>query len=339
MKQKEELLLRAIGGIDEELVLNAQPRSERGGRIIWWKKGVLAACLCLLVGLGAVGVHLLRPSQMPEPAADTTAEQGENAAVDVADLLPQPGEEVFTEDVLYVQTLPVAGRAAEYYQVKTGSRGNELLSESLGEPLENADNWYRLAGHDELQYLILRGENGYSLWEFACFVVWDEEQASEAAQIEDWGEYTWMKDAEFSPYRYDHVLQTVYGVTGAQDIVSITVTPNQMDNTDAGKALQREIGTKTIADENDIAALYDVISGIICLGGDHWEHIGFNNTNLLEGVRLTRNLTIELADGRTISALKYTAMTNRFYENGGVAYEALSAEDAAAVERILGIER
>ena len=37
--------------------------------------------------------------------------------------------------------------------------------------------------------------------------MWDEEQASEAAQTEDWGEYTWMKDAEFSPYRYDDALQ------------------------------------------------------------------------------------------------------------------------------------
>ena len=338
MSRKTELLLRAVGGIDEDLILAAAPRPEAGGRIVWWKKGVLAACLCLLVGLGAVGVYLLRPSQTP-PASDPTAEQGERAAVDIADLLPQPDEEVYTETMLYVQTLPDAGRAAEYHKVTAGGRGSDLLPESLGEPLEGAENWYRLAGHDELQYLILRTEDEYSLWEFACFVVWDEEQASEAAQAEDWGEYAWMKEADFGPYCYADALEAVYGVTGAQDIVSVTVTPDPMDNTDAGKALQREIGTKTLDGEEDIAALYNVISGIICLGGDHWELIGFNDTNLLEGVRLTRNLSIELSDGRKIGGLKYTAVSDRFYEYGGIAYEVLDAASAAAAEQILGIER
>lgn len=58
---KSEKILRAIGEIDEQLVREAEPQEKRRGARSWKKWAALAACLCLVVGVGVfAGPRLLR---------------------------------------------------------------------------------------------------------------------------------------------------------------------------------------------------------------------------------------------------------------------------------------
>lgn len=159
-----------------------------------------------------------------------------------------------------------------------------------------------------------------------------------------WAQVPWFNwELDFSPYPYSLVLETIYGVHSAANIKWIETAPANMDNTDAGKALQEEIGTKEISDPEEIETLYNIISSMLCMGEDHWELIfpadngEAPESRLLDRVRLSRYLAIG-TDWGEIYSLKYTAVSGCFYEYGGIAGEALSDEDAAVVEAILGIE-
>ena len=110
-----------------------------------------------------------------------------------------------------------------------------------------------------MQYLILREEDGYSLWKFSHFLVWDQEEFAAVKEgladgTSAWSDFSWFSlDMDFSPYSYDMVLRDIYGVTSGEAIESILVEPANMDNTDAGKKLQEEIGTRTITEKSQIA--------------------------------------------------------------------------------------
>ncbi|MBS6349744.1 MAG: hypothetical protein KH443_13245, partial [Oscillospiraceae bacterium] len=187
-----------------------------------------------------------------------------------------------------------------------------------GEALEEVPGWYRLRGHEDLQYLIgPDGDGELALWEFAYFV-----------------------PEEGETYSYRTVLEDIYHIFSAEDIAQITVFPGNMDNTDEGKAAQEEIGTCVITHREDIAALYEAMASAECLGPNLWDEIRWGHQsdhNLVQAVRNTRYLTIETADGRTMDHLKYTAGGHQFYEYSGVAYVPLEEAAARRVERILGI--
>lgn len=330
---REDQLLELLGEAADRHVLAAdQPVRKRKP---WRRRLALAACLCLAVGFSAWGWRTA-PEHIPDASAAPA--QTPAAPVPVGGLLSPAGR--YEEQELRVSMLPLLGRIAEYHQVRDA--GQDKLEEAVGEALDGAEGWYRLLGHEELQYLLTRAEDGsLSLWEFACFQVWDEdmrEQVREgiASGNADWGETAWFHwDLDVSPYSYHLVLEDIYGIRSADDILSITVQPANMSNTDAGKALQQEIGTCTVTGREEIAAVYQAISGMECLGGNRWEDIGLEE-NLLEAVRQGRYLILHMADG-AVSSLKYTASSGQFYEYGGVAYTPLEAETAEEVSRILGI--
>lgn len=58
-----------------------------------------------------------------------------------------------------------------------------------------------------------------------------------------------------------------------------------------------------------------------------------------EAVRLGRSLTLVTDYGNEIDGLKYTAVSDMFYEYSGIAYNRLTAETADRVCRILHIEK
>lgn len=103
----------------------------------------------------------------------------------------------------------------------------------------------------------------------------------------------------FTPYNYSIVLKDIYGLTSVDAITSIIVEPADMDNTEAGQALQKEIG-KTI-----ITTIYKTISSMVCLDDDNWDKIGIgDDINTLEEVRQGRYLTIKFDNGMQIDNLK-----------------------------------
>jgi len=243
--------------------------------------------------------------------------------------------------------LPVGDRVAEYQQVENPNAiPKEERPQYLGDPYLDLEGWYRPALTTELRYLVHLEEDGsYTLWAFSSFAVLDEQTKAEMAEnLENsiWATVEWFSlDLNFDPYPYSEVLETIYGITSAEDIRSITVTPATMDNTDAGKKLQKQIGTHAVWKQEELTAFYEALSSSICYGSDHWEQINLGETDpdggLSNRVRLCRYLTVETTHG-TLDNLKYSAAGGQFYEYSGIAYEPLDTETAAVMNRMFQIE-
>ena len=350
-RERAMRLLAAIGEAEDTFVEQAEIREgtgegagtsgvrgqRRGLRSIFGARGgrrrrtaeICVACFALAAGIGlwihfsgvftpGSGTQHAVPEEQGISAGEETGDENiaeDKTYVDVQELIGE--EEGISADgeVLETQWIRIGERTAEYHRVNT-SEGSARLAESLGEPLAGASGYYRLAGHEELQYLIREQDETYSLWEFSSFVAEEGES-----------------------YGYDTVLREIYGLTGADQIASVTVTPADMDNTDQGRALQEQIGTRIVTDPDEIDTLYRVLVSMTCLGSKRWEQIGVGreDASLLEDVRMGRYLAITLKSGVVIDDLKYTANTGQFYEYEGIAYRELSPEDAAAVEQVLGI--
>ncbi len=270
----------------------------------------------------------------PEDEADAPGDAAD-APGDVADAsgdLYVTPESLFaqgaytTESALMYQIIPVGDYQAFYEGIPSAESG--MLEESLGGELADADGFYRLLGHDDLQYLISDNEradlagngNGrYSLWKFESF----QTQGS---------------------YPYRDVLELIYGVERGDSIAKIVVMPPRFDNTEAGMRIQEEIGTYEVTDREQIESFYEIISGMTCYGSNHWEQIDYGSVDIPdngegggEGIRKGRCLTLVTERGDKLDRLKYTAVSGMFYEYSGIAYEPLAAEQAACVEQVLGI--
>ena len=305
-------LLDLLGQVDERYLEENIPQKRTGRWKKWW---AVAACLVLVVGVAVIW-HPNLQVQSPPGTDNSIPGTPVQEPVDVGDLLyiPVAGEYVY--QVLVASQVPLGDHTAEYHQMDI--RAQVDLEDYLGEALEEVPGWYRLGGHEDLQYLIgPDGDGALALWEFAYFC---------------------PEEGETYPYRT--VLEDIYGIFSADDIAQVTVSPGNMDNTDEGKAAQAEIGTCVITDREDIAALYGAMVSAECLGPHLWGEIHWghqSNHNLVQAVRNSRYLTIETADGRTMDHLKYTAGGHQFYEYSGVAYVPLEEETAQRVEKILGI--
>ena len=181
-----------------------------------------------------------------------------------------------------------------------------------------AYEFYRVSGHKELQYVILYdpGNDKYNLLKFDCI--------------------------QGDNYAYRDVLELMYGIYYADDIARIVSRPSEMDNTDAGKAQKQAIGELEVTDKEDILAFYNAFSTMTCYGPSHWDLVWNSRDDTpnatLEGARLERYLIIETTQGSQIDAMRYTALGGMFYESGGIAYSALSEEDAAKMAEMLKIK-
>lgn len=326
---KKEELFDGFGALDEELLR----RSEQGGstmkkrnnmsKII--KFGSLAACLAVVLGVGGFWMDSSRtPDSDTVPEHNIVTESNDNVSgepdsmqeeperyVEVAMLLAS--NEGVEEQLLAFKLAEIEEYSAIYYKVE--SVDSSILKESTGSKVEGTQNWYKVSGHEDMQYLIYDDNGEYSLWIFNSF--------------------------QSESYAYNDVLQLIYNIDSAEDITEIIVAPATMDNTDEGKAIQNEIGTTTIADDEDINILYDVLSELTCYGSDHWDMIGLGGDSpsaMQEQVRAGRYLTLITSQGMKIDTLKYTGISGMFYEYSGIAYSALTLEEKSAIEEILNIE-
>ncbi len=204
---------------------------------------------------------------------------------------------------------------------KVSSIDSAVLADSIGREVDGAKEWHHVSGHQDLQYLIREENQEYSLWKFGYF---DSEE-----------------------YPYSDVLQLVYKIESAERITAIGVEPAQMDNTDEGKWIQQEIGTRTITNRDEINTFYQVLCTMTCYGSDRWDLIDYGNveaaadTGLSDhaAVWLGRYLTLTMDNGNEIDGLKYTAVSGMFYEFSGVAYNRLTTEQAQSISSILGIAK
>lgn len=305
---KKEDLFDGFGAIDDTLL----ERSEKSNvqkhfdAKKWIKIGSKVACLALVFILSRYLLNDSGQTHLDTDKADTLTEE---KYVDVSNLIASNSGLVNLEG-LQLTMIDMGEYTACYEKVQFVRNG--VLKASIGSEVEGAQNWYRVSGHEDMQYLILEKEDEYSLWKFYAF------------QSEN--------------YSYNDVLKNIYNIQSAEDIEKIVVTPANMDNSDEGKALQNQIGTKTITDRESIKAIYDVLTGLTCYGDNNWEMIGLLDGSLLNQVRVGRYLTIITSQGMEVDRIKYTGVSHTFYEYGGIAYDWLVEEEYMVVEKILGIE-
>jgi hypothetical protein len=188
--------------------------------------------------------------------------------------------------------------------------------------------WYYPSDTDNLKYLIREESDGtLSLWVFSDFAVDDGDT-----------------------YNYGDVLSIIYGVESAEDIVSITSAPSKANNTDLGQQIQKEVGTHTDSDREDIAAFYDIVKNVVCFGADS-ESVADENrftysfsTDAQDKLRsgestyATRCLTVTLNNGTTIDSWQYDALSGSFFEYGGIFTQPLPDETVSVLNQMFGIQ-
>lgn len=272
-------------------------------------------------------------------------------------------------------TIPVDSRIAVYEQIYAGNStgigidgpespdSTKNLQPFVGNIyIQYGENiWYRVKGMDEIKYLISEDAAGtLRLWEYRSFLVMDSILAQargdgatdyELAEIEG-DTRAQFPDADLSPYTYGDVYRIIYNVAGADDIVGITAAPSTSNNTDFGKQIQKQVGTHTYDDRDSVALFYDSTVNVVCNSAASWESSYSEKDKYIysfstddddkltsgEETWATRYLTITLRSGTTIDSWKYTALSGRFYEFGGIYTEPLDEDTVYAINGILGIE-
>ena len=227
-----EELFDSFGGLNDELLKRSehkqrgQSMKHRGLLVNIVRYGSIAACLAIGIGVGTYWAgQALQPKDSDIPEAPYVAEssdvqinidEGQKAEeyIDVQMLLAKV--DGIKEQAQKFARLEMSDNIALYYKVE--SVESDKLQESTGSEIEGLENWYRISGHEDKQYLISSGEEGYEMWEFNSF--------------------------RNDHYSYNEVLTEIYKIDSADDITEIVVEPATMDNSDAGKAIQNEIGIR-----------------------------------------------------------------------------------------------
>lgn len=300
---KNNHLLNLIGEIDDRHIEEAIPVSQKK-KVPLLAKVLVAACVCIVVGLG---YNYLNPTNF-ESLIDNSA---------------------FTQvDAEVVMTfVEVDDYKAIYKRV---SADKFHLRFFLGEEYASVDSikWYFVKEYENKKYLIREDAYGdVSLWQFVSF------------QMEEGETYT-----------YGDVLRLIYNVNCADDIVSITTSPFNADNSDAGKAMQAEVGTHTYSARDDIVAFYDVVKDVICYG--ETDENPADNTRFTysfsaqdghylvakDGIYGTRCISIKFTDGTTHDTWKYSALSGSFFEYGSIFTEPMDESDVYILNDIFGIK-
>lgn len=315
MKEREaQKLYNGITNIEDKYIEEAQTAIKKR-KPLWFHWGTVAACLCL-VCVSAIAIFYMFKDVAQTPIVDRKKNiEKQEMFVPITSLLESENAGAVNL-ALVMQKVPIKQYIGLYEKVS--SVESDALSENRGKSVSGSGEWYYISGHTDMQYLIKNENEIYSLWKFLCF--------------------------DDSEYPYCDVLEFVYGIESADAIRKIEVNPATMDNTDAGKAIQKKIGMRVITDRESIDTIYQILSSMTCYGSDHWDMIDYgddeaadNDGSLLQAVRLGRYLSFFTDYGNEIDGLKYTAVSDMFYEFLGIAYNRLSTEQAESVHEILGV--
>lgn len=329
MKKRElQMLYNSITNIENKYIQEAQSANRRK-KSAWSKWAVATACLCLICVAAIAIPDIFKVKSIQEGEMTVIPDVSQSPIVDSAHFTEQQERFVSIVSLLGsgkdgIEELATAfgkvtiGQYTGVYE-KVQSVESTVLSESRGSGVSGAEEWYYVSGHTDLQYLIRNENEEYSLWKFSRF--------------------------DSAEYPYCDVLELVYQIDSADAISEIAVNPARMDNTDEGKAIQERIGTHVITDRKEIDTIYQILSSLTCYGSNHWDMIDYGDveapadarTSSHQAVLLGRYLSIVTDYGNEIDGLKYTAVSDMFYEFSGIAYNRLSAEQAESMREILKI--
>lgn len=319
---RSENISDALEFLDEDMLDHTEAlRRTRKQRTRSWQKWCVAvACLCVVCIIVIVIPGILSTQYQTEEG--NGKENSFSESFTSIDSITDDEETVstaVTEAELQLSFVPIGEYTGVY--AKVSSAESSILEENKGETLSDITGWYFISGHKDLQYLIQDKDQECTLWKFKYF--------------------------DNNKYPFKDVLTLVYGIDGADGITEIVVSPAKMDNTTEGLRIQEIIGTHSVTERSDIETFYQILSSMTCYGSDHWGSIDYGavdapaDTDAMshEAVWLGRYLTITTTYGNEIDSLKYTAVSDMFYEFSGVAYSRLTEEQAENICVILGIDK
>ena len=219
-------------------------------------------------------------------------------------------------DAFYGENVIINGRVAIYQWSESFNDFDPLEYNVL---IEGNENIFRSPRNDDLVYLVKRdGYKSYGL-EFHSFDVATERRLENMKQYYSETKQGFDPDSvDYSPYEYKHLLEMIYNVNSADDIVSIKISPSKRDNTPAGMGIQKRIGIIEITDKALINEFYDVITAMSYTFDEMFVQP--------EDFANEREISLTLASGRTIDKLRYYRTEGRFFEYGQMNYNILSAD-------------
>ena len=195
-------------------------------------------------------------------------------------------------------------------------------------------DWYAVkdGSGTNMSYLVREDTEGRrSIWEFHGFVTGNR--------------YPEDGDPDkFKPYPFGEVLSGIYGIRSSADIKSITVTPSQRDRTPEGIAYRETIPTLVLERQKEIEEFYTILSGSGCYGFNSFHNYDGtypiryqeSSSNYLQ---YDREIWIELKNGAILRLPDYDGKHGVFYHMYWQAFEALSDEDMAVMNRLTGIQK
>lgn len=316
---KTNRLAEAIGNIDNDLIEQAvnsgtdavrtTERKESVQRRTWPAYSSVAACLCVAAATAFIVAVVWKAGIFRKNPAEVPATPGEDTVIDY----PIDSDAV----LILSEGTVIGGRRVEFQRVGNvlfnhgeGGIGNGNaedyagLAGELAFTSEDGSEWFHIKGSDKLAAVICKKDGEYSFWAFYDFYPYD--------------------------YPYAEVLDKIYTVRSADDVLRIVVNPSLSDMTPEGQKLQKQIGTLAITDDKSVERFYNILMSME------------RTTDIIvdagpESVKANRYLTIELSGGTNITPLKYDAINGRFYESGSIVYSVLSAEDRAWLESVMNI--
>ena len=334
----------------------AGKEQEKNGRKSWMKKRFyIVAAGCLFLAAVLIGIFVgRRPKYVPGGQLFHSMQMG--------GFVEEPEGYIVVDQVLYYAYVKVGERVAEYHMESVyGSMVSKIpwidvttlrLKKNLGELYQDVDeygrSWYRVKDQSHLGNLISKDENGIlRLWEFDSFLLGPAPE-----ERKEGFHYTADKypGADVSPYTYDEILSTIYGLKDAAGIESITARAQKTNSTPLGIQMQEEVGSHTYVKREQVERIYEAIAGAVCEeskgAAEEVRRFQYSFT-VSEGLKLSgggrsiygsRDLVVRTVDGEELDFLKYDAHMGYIYRSGGSVSGYLGDEAVGMLNEIFGIE-
>lgn len=303
---KQEKMIRYMNLIDSKYIAEADPanaknikRNKIQRRVL--RLGTIAACFICVIGVLNLYVWLF---------------------------VPNPSTEQLKQTVQFRLEDKLAS-----YEILDVSRWQDwTLEKKIGETIV-AESIYRIKDSDNLLYLIRdKGDGTYDLLKFEAFSAYlpdlHESYYYQAGILteEDLEQLSYN-----TTYTYGEVLDKIYGITSAKDIVRIFWQKTDFDNSKVGKSVR--VDRYVMKDDESIERFY----GIMCdLVRERHEtdapvRIFSNDEAYLSQemplcAQTEREVLIQLKNGEEIR-FYYSPTGNCLYENGVIRYEPISNEN------------
>ena len=325
---KKSVIEAAVDRIDpafiEDALIQMEDAGRRRNRRIRITKALMSAAALIALSLGLYAYMQNRTMRQKEEAFQETVAAFENR--NAAD-----------QSQTALRLVQTGDRISYYRFIGDDSNESGRLSAFAGSTYtEDTGKWYKIAGKEDVHYLLEENENGYSLWEYLSFYTGN---SSLTADFE--------KDVNTDAFRFSEVLSKIYGIESADRIASVTFTPAFETASGAADTSEQII----VKDGNTILQVYRMMTQLVPYGDREKEthrcpirsdiFLKALESDLKKGehqaLRYIVRIEILSKDGNRIGNLTYSAIDGTLYEKNSNLSITLSEEEAGILDRFCGI--